>query len=72
MKKVLIAEDEASIREFIVINLKRSGYDVVEAENGEEAINCFWRIRKSDIARVARRAAASANLARRKTTPRKS
>ena len=41
MKKVLIAEDEASIREFIVRNLKRSGYDVVEAENGEEAINKY-------------------------------
>lgn len=41
MKKVLIAEDEASIREFIVINLKRIGYDVVEAENGEEAINKY-------------------------------
>lgn len=41
MKKVLIAEDEASIREFIVINLKRSGYDVVVAENGEEAINKY-------------------------------
>lgn len=41
MKKVLIAEDEASIREFIVINLKRSDYDVVEAENGEEAINKY-------------------------------
>ena len=41
MKKVLIAEDEASIREFIVINLKRSGFDVVEAENGEEAINKY-------------------------------
>lgn len=41
MKKVLIAEDEASIREFIVINLKRSGYDVVEAKNGEEAINKY-------------------------------
>ncbi len=41
MKKVLIAEDEASIREFIVINLKRSGYDVVEAENGDEAINKY-------------------------------
>lgn len=41
MKKVFIAEDEASIREFIVINLKRSGYDVVEAENGEEAINKY-------------------------------
>lgn len=40
-EKVLIAEDEASIREFIVINLKRSGYDVVEAENGEEAINKY-------------------------------
>lgn len=40
MKKVLIAEDEASSR-FIVINLKRSGYDVVEAENGEEAINKY-------------------------------
>ncbi|MEG0979231.1 MAG: response regulator transcription factor [Oscillospiraceae bacterium] len=38
MKKVLVAEDEASIREFIVINLKRSGYDVVEAENGAEAL----------------------------------
>ena len=31
----------SSIREFIVINLKRSGYDVVEAENGEEAINKY-------------------------------
>ena len=41
MKKVLIAEDEASIREFIFINLKRSCYDVVEAENGEEAINKY-------------------------------
>ena len=40
-EKSSIAEDEASIREFIVINLKRSGYDVVEAENGEEAINKY-------------------------------
>ncbi len=38
MKRVLVAEDEASIREFIVINLKRSGYDVVEAEDGAEAL----------------------------------
>jgi len=44
MKKVLIAEDEALIREFIVINLKRSGYDVVEAENGEEAINKYEEV----------------------------
>lgn len=38
MKRILIAEDEASIREFVVINLKRSGYEVVEAENGVEAL----------------------------------
>lgn len=41
MKCVLIAEDESSIRDFVVINLKRSGYEVVEASNGEEAIEKF-------------------------------
>ncbi len=41
MKCVLIAEDEASIRDFVVINLKRSGYEVIEASNGEEAIRLF-------------------------------
>lgn len=41
MKYVLIAEDESSIRDFVVINLKRSGYEVIEATNGEEAINKF-------------------------------
>ncbi|HBL41030.1 MAG TPA: DNA-binding response regulator [Ruminococcaceae bacterium] len=38
MKKVLVLEDEASIRGFIVINLQRAGYTVVEAESGEEAL----------------------------------
>ena len=32
MKKVLVLEDESSIRSFIVINLRRAGYEVVEAE----------------------------------------
>ena len=41
MKCVLIAEDEASIRDFVVINLKRSGYEVIEASNGEDAIKKF-------------------------------
>lgn len=41
MKRILIAEDESSIRDFIVINLKRSGYEVVEAENGREAIDKY-------------------------------
>ena len=41
MKRILVCEDEASIREFVVINLKRSGYEVVEAESGEEALKKF-------------------------------
>ena len=41
MKRVLIAEDERSIREMIVVNLKRNGYDVAEAENGEEALALY-------------------------------
>ena len=35
-KKVLVLEDEASIRGFIVINLTRAGYEVIEAESGEQ------------------------------------
>ncbi|MGM9661943.1 MAG: response regulator transcription factor [Oscillospiraceae bacterium] len=38
MKRVLVLEDESSIRSFIVINLRRAGYEVVEAESGEEAL----------------------------------
>ena len=38
MKKVLVLEDELSIRSFIVINLKRAGYEVIEAGTGEEAL----------------------------------
>lgn len=41
MKKILVAEDEKSIREFIVINLRRNGYEVLEAENGEMALSLF-------------------------------
>ena len=41
MKKILVAEDESSIREFIVINLQRSGYNVLQAENGAEALRIF-------------------------------
>ena len=38
IKRVLVLEDESSIRSFIVINLHRAGYEVMEAENGEEAL----------------------------------
>ena len=37
-KKVLVLEDESSIRSFIVINLTRAGYEVSEAETGEQAL----------------------------------
>ncbi len=38
MKKVLILEDEVSIRSFVVINLKRAGYEAIEAGTGMEAL----------------------------------
>ena len=50
MKKVLVLEDEASIRGFIDINLRRAGYDVVEAASGEEALE---RLRENPDIRVA-------------------
>ena len=43
MKKVLVLEDEANIRSFIVINLRRAGYEVIEAESGEEALEKLAR-----------------------------
>ena len=39
MKKVLIMEDELNIRSFVVINLKRAGFDVLEAGDGQEALD---------------------------------
>ena len=38
MKKILVLEDESSIRSFVVINLRRSGYEPIEAGTGEEAL----------------------------------
>ena len=37
LKRIIIAEDEAVIREFVVINLERAGYQVVECEDGLKA-----------------------------------
>lgn len=41
MRRVLVCEDEDSIREFIVINLKRAGYDVTDVNCGEDALHEF-------------------------------
>ncbi len=50
MKKVLVLEDEASIRSFVVINLRRSGYEPIEAETGEQALEL---LRQNPDTRVA-------------------
>ena len=53
MKRILIVEDEAAIREFEAINLNRVGYETVEAGSGEEALEIFESDQKSfDIALV--------------------
>jgi len=41
MKRVLVCEDEDVIREFVVINLKRAGYDVIDVGCGEDALQMF-------------------------------
>lgn len=38
MRKVLVLEDEENIRSFVVINLKRAGYQTIEAATGEDAL----------------------------------
>lgn len=50
MKKILVVEDEVAIREFEVINLKRVGYDTVEAGTGEEALRIYEEQKDFDIA----------------------
>lgn len=43
MKTVLVAEDEQAIREFVVINLKRAGYETLEAADGDQALEVYGR-----------------------------
>ena len=50
MKKVLILEDEEAIRAFVVLNMKRAGYETIEAGSGEEALELFDKHHDIDIA----------------------
>ena len=43
MKKILVLEDESNIRSFVVINLRRSGYEPIEATTGNEALE-KWKV----------------------------
>jgi len=50
LKKILVLEDESSIRSFVVINLRRAGFEPIEAETGEEALQ---KLRQHGDIRVA-------------------
>src|SRR5579864_895672 len=38
LARILIADDDASIRRLLIVSLRRRGYRVVEARNGREAL----------------------------------
>ena len=38
MDKILLVEDEDSIRGFLKINLQRNNFEVLETDNGEEGL----------------------------------
>ena len=50
MKRILVLEDENSIRSFVVINLRRAGFEPVEAATGAEALE---RVKEFPDIRVA-------------------
>lgn len=45
--RILIADDEERMRRLVSDFLKRQGYAVIEAENGEQAIDFFMRLESS-------------------------
>jgi DNA-binding response OmpR family regulator len=38
-KRILVVDDEPDVRELVVYRMRRSGYEVFEAKNGEEAFD---------------------------------
>ena len=42
-KKILIADDEARLRKLVSDYLVREGYEVLEAADGEQALDIFYR-----------------------------
>lgn len=50
MHTILVLEDELTIRSFIVLNLKRAGFNVLEASDGDEALELLKTHSAIDIA----------------------
>ena len=50
MKRVLVVEDEASIREMVALNLKMAGWEVVEASSAERALELMHHGEECDAA----------------------
>ena len=50
MKRVLVVEDEASIREMVALNLKMAGWEVVEAPSAERALELMHHGEECDAA----------------------
>lgn len=50
MKRVLVVEDETSIREMVALNLKMAGWEVLEAGSAEEALDVIGKNPKCDAA----------------------
>lgn len=50
MKRVLVVEDEVSIREVVALNLKMAGWEVLEAGSAEEALDVIGKNPKCDAA----------------------
>ena len=50
MKRVLVVEDEASIREMVALNLKMAGWEVVEAPSAERALELMHSGERCDAA----------------------
>lgn len=48
--KILVVDDEGRMRKLVSDFLTRSGYDVLEAEDGEQALDIFYR--EKDIALI--------------------
>ena len=50
MRRVLVVEDEAAIREVIALNLRMAGYDVTEAGSAEAALSAIDTSAPFDVA----------------------